>query len=575
MKYILHIVTFIALSFFQSNAQQNLKKEKDSIYVQELLNAAKKYASRNIDSAEQDARQSLALAQKNDLITLEIDAYRFLGIILAQKGGKKNLEEAISHFNNRLDLSRKIGDSTASLSFASNMTATYLQMKNYSQALKYGVKAVELSQKLRENKEYGLGIAHGNLANVYSLMHLNDSALVNYKKSKLYFERIKSPYEYYIAATIGELLKEQKKYDESYNYLKYAYDGLRDTKDYLNIARISNLLGGLLLKLDNDSKAKEYYNKALGISVEKDLGAIETRSLYGLAKIFYNYKNLDSANVYIDKALKQAEEQELLEEKAELFELKANVFTDKGNPKEAIRYYHLSKRITDSLNSLKNVPEATEILIQKQNKVNEEKVDSLLGRVSGQNHLMIIFIASFIVLSISVYFLLKRYKLRLRTSHINTQELEASLQSEKDNNAYINRKLVAATANLALKTDLLTKVNNLLGQIKRKSPQNLTQEIRETQNQIKIQQNLDTMWKEFFTHFEEVHPEFLKNLKSKYNITQHDLKICAFLKMNLSNKEICQLMNINPSTVRVNIHRIKKKLNIPKETSVSEFFSDN
>ena len=98
MKYILHIVTFIALSFFKSNAQQNLKKEKDSIYVQELLNAAKKYASRNIDSAEQDARQSLALAQKNDLITLEIDANRFLGIILAQKGGKKKLRRSYFSF---------------------------------------------------------------------------------------------------------------------------------------------------------------------------------------------------------------------------------------------------------------------------------------------------------------------------------------------------------------------------------------------------------------------------------------------------------------------------------------------
>ncbi len=176
---------------------------------------------------------------------------------------------------------------------------------------------------------------------------------------------------------------------------------------------------------------------------------------------------------------------------------------------------------------------------------------------------------------ILAYVIFKRYRSRLKTSKIDKNILEASLQSEKDNNAYINRKLVAATANLALKTDLLSQINELLGQIKDQPAQNLTKEINETQTQIKIQKNMDTMWKEFFTHFEEVHPEFLKSLKSKYDITQHDLKICAFLKMNLSNKEICQLMNINPTTVRVNIHRIKKKLNIPKETSVVEFFSVN
>ncbi len=575
MKFFLPILIISTVFSCAHSRAQDISRKKESTHIEELLAAARKYKSRNIDSAQQDIREALLLSQNNNLINLEIQSHGILGIILAETGGKNNFEEAIHHFTENLTLSRQIGDSIASLRFANNMSAVQSQLKNYPEALKHSIKAVELSEKLKEQKEFGLGMAYNNLANVFFDLNLTDSAISNYKKSKLYFKEIQSPNEYYIASTIGELLKENKSYDESYIYLKYAYDGLKDTGDDLIIGRISNFLGNLSLKMDNINKARKYFDEALKIGYEKKFRAVQASSLFGLAKIFYAEKNLDSTDVYINKAIEHINALELIEDKAEVLELKANILESKGKAKEALSYYYRSKNLNDSLAKLKNVPETTNILMQYQNKTNEEKVSTMQVILAKKNNWIIVIVLFLLFLGALSYFFIKKYRSRLNKSDKNKEVLEASLQSEKDNNAYINRKLVAATANLALKTDLLSQIHELLDQIKNQPIQNLTKEISETQTQIKIQKNMDTMWKEFFTHFEEVHPEFLKDLKSRYDITQHDLKICAFLKMNLSNKEICQLMNINPTTVRVNIHRIKKKLKIPKESSVVEFFSVN
>ncbi len=572
-QYLLISITLFICAII--TAQENVYNIKDSIYIRRLITEAGKYNSRNIDSAERDARNALLLSQKIGNINLEIHSRSALAIILAQKKGKENLEEARYHFTANLPLSRSIGDSTASFSFVNNMSNVYVSMKNYPKALKYALQSVVLSKQLKKDKEAKLGISYNTLGKIYWDANLRDSALFSYKKAKYHFKKIQSPYEYYIDGTIGEVYLLQENYDEGYVYLKYAYDKLKEADNNFEFTRISNLLGTLLLKMEDANRAKQYYEEALKIGNKKDYKNLQIKSFFGLAKVFYVEKKMDSAGFYIDKALKHIKALELIEDKVEILELKADILSGKGKAKEALGYYNLSKNLNDSLAELKNIPETTNILVQHQNKTNEEKVSTMQRILAKKNKWIIVITVLLLFLGGLSYFFIKKYRKRLDVSHKNKEVLEISLQSEKDNNAYINRKLVAATANLALKTDLLSQIHELLGQIKNQPAQNLTKEINETQTQIKIQKNMDTMWKEFFTHFEEVHPEFLKDLKSRYAITQHDLKICAFLKMNLSNKEICQLMNINPTTVRVNIHRIKKKLKIPKESSVVEFFSVN
>ncbi|HEX5668445.1 MAG TPA: LuxR C-terminal-related transcriptional regulator, partial [Chitinophagaceae bacterium] len=86
-----------------------------------------------------------------------------------------------------------------------------------------------------------------------------------------------------------------------------------------------------------------------------------------------------------------------------------------------------------------------------------------------------------------------------------------------------------------------------------------------------IEKNNDS-WEKFALHFDEVNDNYLKNLKSKFpKLTSSDLKICAYLKLNLSSKEIAQLTNISVRGVEISRYRLRKKLGLSSEQSITAF----
>jgi DNA-binding CsgD family transcriptional regulator len=72
-----------------------------------------------------------------------------------------------------------------------------------------------------------------------------------------------------------------------------------------------------------------------------------------------------------------------------------------------------------------------------------------------------------------------------------------------------------------------------------------------------------------------VHTNFLEDLKVAFpQLTANDLKLSAYLKMNLSTKEIAQLMKISPRGVEISRYRLRKKLQVPGEVRLFQFFQE-
>ena len=84
--------------------------------------------------------------------------------------------------------------------------------------------------------------------------------------------------------------------------------------------------------------------------------------------------------------------------------------------------------------------------------------------------------------------------------------------------------------------------------------------------------NDDEDWKHFEGNFKELHEEFFKQLKEKFpRLTHKDLKLSAYIKMNLSTKEIAPLMNISTRGVETHRYRLKKKLQIENDISIATY----
>jgi FixJ family two-component response regulator len=79
-------------------------------------------------------------------------------------------------------------------------------------------------------------------------------------------------------------------------------------------------------------------------------------------------------------------------------------------------------------------------------------------------------------------------------------------------------------------------------------------------------------WQVFESNFNKVHEEFLKKLIELYpNLTPSDLKLAAYLRMNLSSKEIAQLFNITHRSVELKRYRLRKKMELDTEVNLGEF----
>jgi DNA-binding CsgD family transcriptional regulator len=81
-------------------------------------------------------------------------------------------------------------------------------------------------------------------------------------------------------------------------------------------------------------------------------------------------------------------------------------------------------------------------------------------------------------------------------------------------------------------------------------------------------------WDEFRMYFEKVHSSFFEKMKQQHpDLTQSDLKLCALISLNLSMKEMAELMGISPESVKMARHRLRKKLNLATEDNLTEFIA--
>jgi DNA-binding CsgD family transcriptional regulator len=79
-------------------------------------------------------------------------------------------------------------------------------------------------------------------------------------------------------------------------------------------------------------------------------------------------------------------------------------------------------------------------------------------------------------------------------------------------------------------------------------------------------------WKIFEYNFNQVHEEFFFQLKKQFpELTHKDLKICAYIKMNLTTKEIAPLLNISIRGVETHRYRLKRKLNLDNDNSLATY----
>lgn len=157
---------------------------------------------------------------------------------------------------------------------------------------------------------------------------------------------------------------------------------------------------------------------------------------------------------------------------------------------------------------------------------------------------------------------------------INEKEM-IRLRNEKLRNdmVYKEKELANSTMHIIQKNEFLKKIKSELLKINTESPASaIDKKVASVIRKIERDIENETHWEVFETHFEQVHEAFLKRLSVKHgNLTHRELRLAAYLRMNMSSKEIASLMNITPRAVENNRSRLRKKLNLDQGENLVDY----
>jgi DNA-binding CsgD family transcriptional regulator len=145
--------------------------------------------------------------------------------------------------------------------------------------------------------------------------------------------------------------------------------------------------------------------------------------------------------------------------------------------------------------------------------------------------------------------------------------------------AAIQQNTVSGTRNLSRyvleldqKVEVLLKVKERIADLFPQVDDSIRAELMSIVNSIKASANDNKLWDDFKVYFERMNPGFLMILANKHpELTPKDLKYCCYIKMNMSNDDIRNLLGINQESVRTHKYRLKKKMDLSRDQDLISY----
>ncbi len=141
---------------------------------------------------------------------------------------------------------------------------------------------------------------------------------------------------------------------------------------------------------------------------------------------------------------------------------------------------------------------------------------------------------------------------------------------------YRDKELANQTMNIIQKNKLLSKLKEELNNMQKSTDdEGLKSRMVVLKRHIEKELDNEQQSKVFKTYFEEVHEKFFERLKEKHpDLSSRELHLCAYIRMNLTSKEIAALQNITSRGVEIGRYRLRKKLKISRDTNLSTYLTN-
>lgn len=497
-------------------------------------------------------------------------------------------------FNKAIIIAREHNDTLIWAKSLQELGSLALTLGDDHLCLKLNYEALPLFEKIQDRE---------GIAKVYNILGLYKSGQKDYDSAISYYNR---------AMTINLEIGNKRGIVHNRGNLAYLYEKtgnliqakviyhdlktqLIQENDLRNLPVIYANLSSVNRKMGYSDSALFYSKKAVQVcEMTKDTAEL-TGNAGELAEIFLEHGKLDSARLYMNKAVlcsKAVEDPEI-----EITALKFLIKIDSLEGKMKDAYSKLARIVIlkDSVftRQYKNHLKVSELKYENDKK--KLQIDANLLKIEDERKQkkILFFIFSIIILSIGLFTAIiysylvnsrKKQKIISGQLQIKALQLENSLKNDEIQKLKIEkyeaslklkeREQVSHALALEQKNELLSEIGNKLkSSIQDQGSLNireLNSILASIKSQITGQNEADL----FNQKFNNVHPEFYNRLmKSHPGLSHSELKFCAYLRLNLSSHQIANIMNVTGEAIRKNRHRIRKKIGLDRTDSLEKYLS--
>ncbi len=527
-----------------------------------------------MDKGAEYYRKTLERSITNDDDTYLATVLKNLSIYESHIG---NYPEAIRLMDSSAAIQYEWGDFIRYGSAQNVIGKNYFEMGNYPKAMEMYHAALKTMDTI-EVKSYhkadvlsNIGLLHGIQENYEQAIEFHNLAM------KVYKETDDNLYQATTLVDIGNIYESKKEYEKAIEHYNQAID-IGKKYDFPTVMELANgNLGRVYRQMNKYNAAIESFEKALNLGKE-DPSKINTANyLYELGYTHALNNDFENGIQYLNQSVVLADSIKVGNELQNALKYRGLAYERSGQLKNALADLKRSQVIRDSLFSVKKSKQINELqtiyeIEKKESEITlqQEEIKTLNEKVKVDKLTKGLYAGgmfTFVAVSGLLFF---GFRQRMKKNRIAREKQEEIYKQEIEHK---KKELASQTLHLVQKNTFIQELMENLENIKN-SPEKFKMEFRRIIMLLKKENASDKDWEVFKTYFAEVHNDFDQKLKTLYSdISEKEIRLAAFLRMNLTTKEIAATLNVLPDSILKSKYRLKKKLELDKETDLTTFLN--
>ncbi|KAF5045247.1 Tetratricopeptide repeat protein [anaerobic digester metagenome] len=530
----LELLSEEAEAYKLSNPSLSLKKAKEAIEIAQKLedvdreldlmiligtNLNRLYIHREaIEVGEEIIKKATAAGLRK----YEALGKTVIAVAFAEVG---NFDQSSNLYFENLKYYESIGDEVSMGFTLGNIGADFLSQENYEKAYTFTKRALEIAEKL--NNQTLATDQYNNMAVIYQLGY--------------------------------------KDYHKAIEFYKKAYQIAIETNDSIQQGRTSLNLAQIFTKINKADSAQMYNQHSLAIFKKLKNYPLIASAYLNYAELFQSIDIKDSTIFYAQQALTLSQNYGMIYLSYNAAGILYFEYLQKSDTIQAFKYLKIQSGLADSLNSLQSQKSLyrLELLYNQEKKAKAKET---------KQQMTYFFIAILIIILIAIIVIIflnySRQKAITKSTILEKEQIENKLDFKR-------KELSSNLMALINKSELLTFIISKLTELENKSkPDGFRKSVTELKREIKLK-NDDTLWNEFSVRLNETNNSFYERLLTTFpGLTKNELKLCAYLRLNMSTKDISKLTGQRPQTIDHARYRLRRKMGLSNtETDLVTFLS--